>query len=125
MNPNVGCNGYDDSIQPRITYRKMCSTYADLFVFVDQRGEEPFWIVNATVMLIDPGGRLSDFPAFYHNHAASFTFADGHSEAHRWRDPRTTPAWGTAFGGAPTPSNQDLVWLDPRISPYKAGYGPH
>jgi prepilin-type N-terminal cleavage/methylation domain-containing protein/prepilin-type processing-associated H-X9-DG protein len=32
-----------------------------------------------------------DFPAFYHSRAGSFSFADGHSEIHRWLDDRTMP----------------------------------
>ena len=30
-----------------------------------------------------------DLPANYHNRASSFSFADGHSEIHKWLDPRT------------------------------------
>ena len=29
--------------------------------------------------------QVVDFPASYHNGAAGFAFADGHSEIHRWR----------------------------------------
>ena len=32
-----------------------------------------------------------DLPGFYHHLACGFSFADGHSEIRRWRDPRTTP----------------------------------
>jgi prepilin-type processing-associated H-X9-DG protein len=34
---------------------------------------------------------LNDFPASYHNRAGGFSFADGHSEIHRWTDSRTMP----------------------------------
>ena len=34
---------------------------------------------------------FDDLPGYYHHFAAGFSFADGHSEIHRWRDPRTTP----------------------------------
>jgi len=30
-----------------------------------------------------------DLPASYHNGGASFSFADGHSETHRWQNPST------------------------------------
>jgi prepilin-type processing-associated H-X9-DG protein len=52
----------------------------------------------------------------YHNRACGFSFADGHSEIKKWKDPRTTPpmsgpgtildaqsAWGN--------NNQDAYWL--------------
>jgi len=58
----------------------------------------------------------TDFPGFYHHFVAGFSFADGHSELHRWRDGRTTPAlgcWGTAGPPSETLSqyNQDVAWL--------------
>jgi prepilin-type processing-associated H-X9-DG protein len=34
---------------------------------------------------------MVDYPASYHNNAAGFAFADGHSEIHKWFDPRTMP----------------------------------
>src|SRR6266404_4667321 len=35
--------------------------------------------------------KIVDYPASYHNGAAGFAFADGHSEIHKWRDGRTIP----------------------------------
>jgi prepilin-type N-terminal cleavage/methylation domain-containing protein len=34
---------------------------------------------------------LVDYPASYHLNAAGISYADGHSEIHRWVDPRTMP----------------------------------
>ena len=34
---------------------------------------------------------MVDYPAGYHNRAGGFSFADGHSEIHKWKDPRTVP----------------------------------
>jgi hypothetical protein len=39
--------------------------------------------------------------------AGSFSFADGHSELHKWRDARTAKA-GL---GAASPNNNDVDWL--------------
>jgi len=36
-------------------------------------------------------GTMPDVPASYHNGACGFAFADGHSEIHKWLDPRTKP----------------------------------
>jgi len=35
------------------------------------------------------GNLWSDMPASYHNGAAGFSFADGHSEIHKWVEPVT------------------------------------
>lgn len=59
----------------------------------------------------------TDWPASYHHRAGGFSFADGHSEIHRWRDPRTMPRlikdgnWLFRSGWTPTPGNQDVMWL--------------
>lgn len=38
------------------------------------------------------GEQIIDFPASYHNGACGFSFADGHSEIHRWRGSKIRPA---------------------------------
>ncbi len=64
-----------------------------------------------------PNARLTtmvDFPASYHAGSAGFAFADGHSEIHKWRDPRTTPVLRTGQNlqlNQPQPNNRDIVWL--------------
>ena len=54
-----------------------------------------------------PGKAFVDVPATYHGKAGSFSFADGHSEIHRWRDDRTitVPIFGSS------PNNVDMDWL--------------
>jgi len=57
-----------------------------------------------------------DFPAFYHNGAAGFSFADGHSEIHKWLDGRTkSPPIGrtsiVVFPGTASANNQDIAWI--------------
>jgi prepilin-type processing-associated H-X9-DG protein len=57
---------------------------------------------------------LGDLPGMYHGGACSFTFADGHSEIKKWRDPRTTPPMGPITPSAPDiscPGNPDVAWL--------------
>lgn len=67
-----------------------------------------------------------DQPACYHNGAAGFAFADGHSEIHKWvgpsmKDPRNTKVKYADIGHIPTTANDpDLLWLryrTPRKSP--------
>jgi prepilin-type N-terminal cleavage/methylation domain-containing protein/prepilin-type processing-associated H-X9-DG protein len=63
----------------------------------------------------DPGKYIIiDFPASYHNGAAGFAFADGHSEIHKWRDARTMPVLRRGQDTAlrvPSPKNVDVAWI--------------
>jgi prepilin-type N-terminal cleavage/methylation domain-containing protein len=53
-----------------------------------------------------------DYPASYHNCAGGLAFADGHSEIHKWKDPRTTPPVVESLPlVVPSPNNSDIVWL--------------
>jgi prepilin-type N-terminal cleavage/methylation domain-containing protein/prepilin-type processing-associated H-X9-DG protein len=44
----------------------------------------------------------TDLPAYWHTHGCNFSFADGHAEYWRWKDPRTSSANPNA-GAAPFP----------------------
>lgn len=60
-----------------------------------------------------------NYPASYHGNAAGISFADGHSEVHRWRDPRTMPPLihGQFLPlNISSPNNQDLIWLQERTT---------
>jgi prepilin-type processing-associated H-X9-DG protein len=53
----------------------------------------------------------------YHGKACGFSFADGHAELKKWRDPRTTPPLvvnGEINDQIASPGNQDVVWLQER-----------
>ncbi len=58
---------------------------------------------------------IIDYPAAYHASAGGFSFADGHSELHRWRDPRTMPplmkGGNYDYQFKSTPNNQDVAWM--------------
>ena len=54
---------------------------------------------------------LIDFPASYHGSAGGVSFVDGHSEIHRWRDPRTMPPIGKVELNVPSPNNRDSYWI--------------
>ena len=51
-----------------------------------------------------------DVPATFHNNAGSLSFADGHSEIHKWRDGRTRKA--VLFQASP--NNADIAWFQER-----------
>jgi prepilin-type N-terminal cleavage/methylation domain-containing protein/prepilin-type processing-associated H-X9-DG protein len=61
----------------------------NMFVFLDEREDSinDGWFASNP----DTAWNLIDYPASYHNRAAGFSFADGHSEIKKWLDPRTTP----------------------------------
>ena len=78
------------------TYGKSASIKLPVktFVFVD---EHPDSINDAgfAVQMYVPGGffpaTIVDFPASYHNGACGFSFADGHTEIHKWRGSKIKP----------------------------------
>ena len=92
-----------------------CKKPADMYVFIDEHPasvNDGFFIVNwgggtATSPFVAPGGadnlaqnrygaNWGDVPAFYHNKACGFGFADGHSEIHKWKSPDTPVRFDSA-----------------------------
>jgi prepilin-type processing-associated H-X9-DG protein len=58
-------------------------------------------------------------PASYHNGACGFSFADGHSEIHSWKDTRTKPKTAKTLlppYSVDQPNNPDIGWLWSRTS---------
>ncbi len=91
---------------------------AKIFVFLDMRPDSIDIGNFATRMSGWPNQPslygFYDLPGFYHHLAGGFSFADGHSEIRRWRDPRTTPRLfdseniGDQYS---SPNNPDVGWL--------------
>jgi prepilin-type N-terminal cleavage/methylation domain-containing protein len=74
------------------------------YVGMGQRGSAAYWI---------------DFPASYHDKAAGLSFADGHFERKRWRDPRTMPPLHPdqpLVHPFASPDNPDVAWLQERAT---------
>ncbi|MFO1477051.1 MAG: prepilin-type N-terminal cleavage/methylation domain-containing protein [Verrucomicrobiota bacterium] len=69
-----------------------------IFIFLD---EHPDSINDAYFLNKAYSYEWHDLPASYHNGAASFSFADGHSEMHRWLSSTTMPP--AVAGGAKLP----------------------
>jgi prepilin-type N-terminal cleavage/methylation domain-containing protein/prepilin-type processing-associated H-X9-DG protein len=59
---------------------------AQTFVFIDEHSDSINDGAFAVQMVEEAArsGNIIDMPAAYHNGAAGFSFADGHSEIHRW-----------------------------------------
>lgn len=63
--------------------------------------------------------KLVNIPASYHyGGGCNFSFADGHSEIHKWKDPRTKPAVTfTPQNNVICPGNPDYEWINNHL-PY-------
>jgi prepilin-type N-terminal cleavage/methylation domain-containing protein/prepilin-type processing-associated H-X9-DG protein len=70
--------------------------------------------INDGWFVCDPNGaNWVDVPATYHNQAGGVSFADGHSEIKRWRDPSVLGR-AANIGAAPRDRGVDLNWLKVR-----------
>jgi prepilin-type N-terminal cleavage/methylation domain-containing protein/prepilin-type processing-associated H-X9-DG protein len=69
-----------------------CSSPSTKYVTID---EHPGSINDAFFIAHPENGAWGDTPAFYHNKATSFAFADGHSEIHKWGGPDNPILRGT------------------------------
>lgn len=91
-----------------------------MFVFVDEREDS----INDGYFASDLDNQLGvhtivDFPGSYHLNGANLTFADGHAESRRWRDPRTRPPLvrdQLLQLNVASPSNPDVAWLQQHTS---------
>ena len=106
----------------------------NIFVFLDEHADS----IDDLQFMLDPGYAPGgeywrNLPATYHNGAGSLSFADGHSEIHKWKEhggpgkpvntvqpvtynnylQSTMSPWGKFNLGV----NQDYEWLDDRM-PY-------
>jgi prepilin-type N-terminal cleavage/methylation domain-containing protein len=61
-------------------------------------------------------GAMNDCPASYHAGSGALSFADGHSELHKWRDPVTLRRTSDPLVPWGAPSPNDYAWLAQRTS---------
>lgn len=94
------------------TFRKLTDMPApsQMFVFIDEREES----VDDGYILVamGPDNVWGNLPAVYHNGAGGLSFADGHSEIHRWLDPDTLRKGTAGTRKAP----RDVPWIQERAS---------
>ena len=98
---------------------------ANVWVLVDENPDS----INDAAFAVDmndkyPNTVWQDTPANYHCGACGFAFADGHSEIHKWVDPRTIVRNGSVGRlVVQNPLSADMVWLATRTSAIRAtGY---
>jgi prepilin-type N-terminal cleavage/methylation domain-containing protein/prepilin-type processing-associated H-X9-DG protein len=97
---------------PLCTKMENIKSPVNMYVFLDEREDS----INDGWFAQNPDARYNiiDYPASYHGRAAGFSFADGHSEIHKWRDGRTTPSIqpGKALPlNVTLPGDVDVDWL--------------
>jgi prepilin-type N-terminal cleavage/methylation domain-containing protein len=88
------------------------------FLFLDMREDSIDWGNFAVDMTGWPDNPeqigFYDLPGSYHHRAGGFSFADGHSEMHRWLDDRTMPPLifdGQVYDQPRSANNRDVEWL--------------
>jgi prepilin-type N-terminal cleavage/methylation domain-containing protein/prepilin-type processing-associated H-X9-DG protein len=88
------------------------------WVLLDERQDsinDSVWITSMTGYPNSPASyEIVDYPGSYHNNSGTFSFGDGHSEIHKWKDPRTTPPLhpGQVLSlQQPSANNVDVAWL--------------
>ncbi|MBI3416837.1 MAG: type II secretion system protein [Verrucomicrobia bacterium] len=114
-----------DRLSPKYqSYRRatQIGSPAGIFLFQDLTPQSlctPAFIVEM------PGAGNEEWfhlPATHHNNGGVVSFADGHTEAHRWLDPRTIRS--TTIGqrlahNVPARTSRDLAWVRERTSVLK------
>jgi len=89
---------------------------AQLWVFVDEHPDS----INDGWLESDMSNptEWQDMPSALHNHACGFNFADGHSEIHKWLNPKLPPN-NVIFGNITTgvsDAGVDLQWIHSHTS---------
>jgi len=123
--PQTGYKGFWGLASPNsIVFRKLSQMLRPgpsmTFVILDERQDsinDGYFVTEMDGYPNEATTKIVDYPASYHNKAAGFAFADGHSEIHRWRDPRTFPPIRTGLQlNVSSPNNQDVTWMRNRCS---------
>jgi len=118
-----------------IVYKKLSQMLrpgpADIWVILDEREDSinDGWFAVSMAGTPLPGGTpnpsaymIIDFPASYHSGAAGCSFADGHSEIHKWKDSRTMPVLKRGQDlqlRVSTPNNPDVAWIHDHTTGFK------
>jgi prepilin-type N-terminal cleavage/methylation domain-containing protein/prepilin-type processing-associated H-X9-DG protein len=87
---------------------------SDAFVFIDEREDS----INDGLFAINAEAQYAiiDYPSSYHNGGACISFADGHTDYHKWVESTTNPPLvaGQRLPGDSKPTSatdRDVAWL--------------
>ena len=126
MNGCVGMTSSGESDSPGYQQFNRLSDFknpANIYVTLDEHPDSVndgyFW-TSIPNTIVATAGNWADLPASYHNGAAGFSFADGHSEIHKWLYPSTkllVTTTGSFIGSAyPRSASGDNEWLQRHTS---------
>jgi len=108
-----------ESLQQRIRHDSAIAGESDCI-----SGEHPdsindgWWITEVGANLAANPGAWEDLPASYHNRACGISFADGHSEIHKWVvDSTVQPVKKVNYNGTISAlGSQDIMWTIQHVS---------
>jgi prepilin-type N-terminal cleavage/methylation domain-containing protein/prepilin-type processing-associated H-X9-DG protein len=111
VSDSMNCKDWPDMKAVMLKKRSDIKEPAARIVFVDDGGTNPSALGGWTVYTNQ--AKWWDPPPVRHGDGTNFSFADGHSDYHKWADPRTI-AFGkkmppTAFSEVQS-GNEDLYW---------------
>jgi hypothetical protein len=98
------------------------SAPANIFVFIDEHPDsinDGYFLVQWPTASDYYQFEWADLPASYHNDSSALSFADGHSELHRWHGSTLSPPVPDAANlprYVPTNEKDDFIWLLQRTS---------
>ena len=133
--PRIRTLSMNEAIGP-LGYQWIDNTYRHYVKSADMDLPSPgsLWVMNCenpdsvndgafAVVMTPYGGIWQDGPTTLHSGGCSFSFADGHSELHRWTDARTlgmNVTYRAPFSyGWYQPNNPDIQWVQDRTSAKK------
>ena len=95
---------------------------ASLWVYADESPDSVNDGAEAVAMTRNnpSADKWQDGPSTLHGGGCGYTFADGHAEIHKWKDPRTLAMKVTYTSSFPfgwtQPNNNDIQWVKDRTS---------
>ena len=126
LNGVWGSGPYTSGCYQVLKFSQLRMSPSMAWTFIDEHPDS----INDGAMFVDtdtPG--YVDFPASYHGGAAGVSFADGHSEVHKWRSANTIQPvkygdWTSlAAYFAPGLKDPDIQWLVVQRTPAKPPVG--
>jgi prepilin-type processing-associated H-X9-DG protein len=117
LNQFVGESSEHPAYDPRVLYLftpGQCSSVppSEMLLFIDEHEDsidDGYFLVGA------PEVRKlgwENVPAARHNKSGQFVFVDGHTEKHRWKDPRTLyPVTRVRIFAVDQPNSKDVAWF--------------
>jgi prepilin-type processing-associated H-X9-DG protein len=108
MNTRLGVNNKVTKTS-ELQNSKLCPKPTMMWVIIDEHPDG----INDAAFYMNNKLEWTDYPASYHNNAGGLSFADGHSEIHKWRDDATLHPirQGNGLKQMSVPGSMDAQWM--------------